>query len=109
MPANFIEVDSLEELDSIFADSQHRPILIFKHSNSCSISDAVFNEITDLEGDVYLVIVQKARAVSDSIATRTAVKHQSPQSIVLRNSKAVFHASHFDITAKELSALLRNN
>jgi bacillithiol system protein YtxJ len=42
------------------------------------------------------------RSISNEIASRFGVVHQSPQMIVLKNGKAVYDASHESIDAKSL-------
>jgi len=101
--ANFIELDTLEKLEALINQSNDKPVVLFKHSTTCPISTNVYHEVAEFEGDVNLVIVQKARAISNEIAAKTGVRHESPQAIVLKNGKAVYHASHYDITADDLS------
>ncbi len=58
---------------------------------------------------VYLVDVLAQRPLSQAIAARLGIRHESPQAIVLRQGKAVWDASHFAITAKEVSTTLAAN
>ncbi len=37
------------------------------------------------------------------MASRTGIKHESPQVIVLRNGRPVYAASHWDITGEEVA------
>ena len=53
----------------------------------------------------YLVDVRAERPLSQDIAARTGVRHESPQVIILRRGAVVWSASHEDITA---GAILRN-
>jgi bacillithiol system protein YtxJ len=62
-----------------------------------------------VDADVRLVEVQSARDVSREIADRTGVRHESPQVIVLRNGKAVWNASHFDVTATAVAAAVQTH
>ncbi len=100
--ANFIELNSIEKLEQLFESSNEKPVVLFKHSVTCPISAGVYHEVAEVEGDVNLVIVQKARDISNQIAGKTGIRHESPQAIVLKNGKAVYHASHYDITAKDV-------
>ena len=103
MTANFIKVESIERLDELFDASYGKPVMFFKHSNSCGISSGVYRLVEDLTADINLVIVQEARAVSNAIETRTGVRHQSPQAIILKDGKVVYHRSHYDIEVAEIS------
>lgn len=102
MMANFIELDSHEKLELLFEQSLEKPVFLFKHSSTCSISSEVFREVAELNAEVNLVVVQTARHISNAIAERTGIRHQSPQAIVIKGGRPVYHASHFDITAEEL-------
>jgi bacillithiol system protein YtxJ len=100
--ANFIELNSIEKLEELFEKSNKTPVVLFKHSVTCPISTGVYTEVSEVESDVNLVIVQKARDISNAIANKTGIRHESPQAIVLKNGKPVYHASHYDITAEDV-------
>jgi bacillithiol system protein YtxJ len=65
--------------------------------------------MSEVANEVSLVVVQRARDVSSEIASRTGVRHESPQAIVLRNGEAVWSASHYDITSDAVEQALRKN
>lgn len=100
---NAIEITSKEELHSLFEKSSDGPVVLFKHSVTCPISLDVYKTIESVEGDVNLIVVQRTRPVSNEIAERTGVRHESPQALVIRNGEVVYHASHYDITAEDIS------
>jgi len=104
--ANFIELNSIEKLEELFEKSNEKAIVLFKHSVTCPISTGVYHEVSEVEADVNLVIVQKSRNISTEIAEKTGIRHESPQAIVLKNGKAVYHASHYDITREDLNEQL---
>ena len=107
MGAQFQRIADTGALESLFSNSNDRPIVIFKHSNSCSISAAAYREMQQLQSEVVLVEVQTARDLSRELAERTGIRHESPQVIVLRNGKAVWNASHFAVSASEVSRILQ--
>ena len=106
MPANFIKVESIGTLDRLFEESFHRPVVLLKHSTTCGISAGVYREVALVNGDVNVVVIQMHRELSNAIATRTGVRHESPQAIVLRHGKPVYHASHYDIEAEHIEESL---
>ncbi len=60
------------------------------------------------EVPVYWVEVKGHRALSQEIASRLGIVHESPQAILLRRGTPVWHASHAAVTAGAMdSALLR--
>ncbi|MDH3494727.1 MAG: bacillithiol system redox-active protein YtxJ [Acidobacteriota bacterium] len=95
--ARFIEVDTSEGLEEVFARSNESPALLFKHSVTCPISLAAYRSVATVDNDVYLVVVQRARDISDEVESRTGIRHESPQALVISNGACVFHASHYNI------------
>ena len=107
MKANFIEINTTEQLDELFEKSNEKPVVLLKHSTSCPISAGVYRDVSNAEADINLIVVQKAREISDVIAEKTGIRHESPQAIILRDGKPVYHASHYDVTAEEIDAKLK--
>ena len=99
MGKRFLKIADRDDLDTLLDDSKLRPVVVFKHSNACPISAAAYREMEKFEGDVSLVVVQTARDVSRELASITGIRHESPQVLVLRDGKAVWNASHFQIKA----------
>ena len=99
MGNKFFEIDDRTTLDSLITDSNQKPVIIFKHSDACSISSRAYREMEKVEADVNILVVQSAREVSRHLANLTGVRHETPQVIVLRDGKAVWNASHFDVQA----------
>jgi bacillithiol system protein YtxJ len=106
MSANFIKVDSLEALDRLFEASFTKPVVLFKHSTTCGISSGVYREVSQVPADVNVVVIQTHRELSNTISSRTGVRHESPQAFVIVDGKAVYHASHYDIEAEHIKARL---
>jgi len=106
MKANFIKITSTEKLDELFEQSNEKPVVLFKHSLTCPISAGVYQEISNADADINLIIVQNASGVSKAVAEKTGIRHESPQAIVLKNGKPVYHASHYDVTAKDVVKML---
>jgi bacillithiol system protein YtxJ len=109
MGDRFTKIADADALEQALARSNDAPVILFKHSTTCPISSAAYEQMSRVESDVSLVVVQRAREVSTEIASRTGIRHESPQAIVLRNGKAVWSASHFDITAKAVEQAVREN
>ena len=111
---NLNELNNIEELDGALAESHSRPILLFKHSLTCSISRHAFDELrsylntADPRISYKLITVQTAREVSDEAASRLKLEHQSPQAILVRNGRELWNASHYDITVSALDQAIRN-
>mgnify|MGYP002651271443 CR=1 FL=1 len=102
MAANFIKIPSIEALSDLFAASKDRPVVIFKHSNSCGISADLFHQVASIDGDVHLVVVQERRDISDKIAELTGIRHASPQAFVISEGNPVYQSSHYGIDPRAI-------
>ena len=106
---HFTQITDREALDEALARSSQEPVILFKHSTTCPISAAAYRQMSEMGGDVSLVVIQHAREVSREVEERTGVRHESPQAIILKDGKAVWTASHFDITAGAVERAVREN
>jgi bacillithiol system protein YtxJ len=88
------------------AASIHERLLLFKHSTTCPISAAAYREVSAFSSGapvpVYMVKVIESRPLSLWLAETLAVRHASPQVILVENGRAVWNTSHYDITASTL-------
>lgn len=109
MNNHFTPVSDSTELEALFTLSHERPVVLFKHSLTCPISSAAYQEMSDFEGDVSLIVVQRARDVSREVETLTGIRHESPQAIVLRNGLAVWNVSHWRITRSAVEEAVRQH
>jgi bacillithiol system protein YtxJ len=109
MGNRFFEIDDRAALDSLLTDSKQKPVIVFKHSNACSISSRAYREMEKVQADVNILVVQLAREVSRELANLTGVRHETPQVIVLRDGKAVWNASHFDVQAGAVAEALESH
>jgi bacillithiol system protein YtxJ len=99
-------ITKVEELEVISDESYTTPVIIFKHSTSCSISAVAKNR---LEGNTpatnekyYYLDLLSYRAISNAIAERFKVHHESPQILLIKNGECVYEESHMDIRFDEL-------
>ena len=109
MANNFNPVSDASTLEELFEPTNAQPVLLFKHSNSCPISARAYRQMQEVKVPVSILVVQEDRALSRDVATRTGVRHETPQALVLRNGRAVWAASHFDISADAVEQAVREN
>lgn len=109
----WIPLTSPGQLDAIDEASTQKPVLIFKHSTRCNISSAALNRLErawtaadEAAHSTYLLDLLAHRALSDAIAARYAVEHESPQVLVIRDGKCTRSAAHFGITYADTLAAL---
>jgi bacillithiol system protein YtxJ len=107
MENHFVKVTDAKALEELTKRSIERPVVIFKHSLTCPISAAAYQQMAKYEGEVDLVEVQRARELSDEIENQLGVTHESPQVLVLRNGQVAWSASHFKITAAAVDEAVR--
>lgn len=109
MGNRFLRIDDQATLDNLVSESKERAVLVFKHSNACPISARAYREMEKLESPVNLLEIQAAPELSREVASFTGVRHESPQVIILRDGKAVWNASHFDVNAPSVIEALELN
>ena len=107
MDNHFVRIEDTESLEQLIERSMEQAVVIFKHSTTCSVSAGAYHEMSQFKGDVALVEVQRARELSSEIANRTGVVHESPQVIVLRNGKAVWTGSHWQVKSDAVAEAVR--
>jgi len=108
---NWIPLQNLGQLNEIMTVSNERPVVIFKHSTRCSVSRMVLKQFEneyDLNDtvDAYFLDLLEHRDISNEIASRFGVHHQSPQLLLIKEGKSVYDVSHSDIDAEELKGKL---
>ena len=101
------QLTDLVQLNEIINESTEKPVAIFKHSTRCHISRTALKQFEnefDLQDKItpYFLDLLENRDISNEIAARFGVTHQSPQIIVIKDGKAVYNASHENIDASQL-------
>jgi bacillithiol system protein YtxJ len=102
----------LEEIDKLSYTSEIKGILLFKHSTRCSISSMALNrlerslKVSDTL-PIYLLNLLDHRSVSQHIAERYHIEHQSPQVLLIKNGTCIYCASHSDINAIDIQEVIR--
>lgn len=107
---NWTKIESIEQLGEIKEESKNHPILLFKHSTTCSISAMALNRMERNydqakvgELKPYYLDLLKHRDISRKIAEDFDVEHESPQAILVKDGNAIYDASHYDISFAEIA------
>lgn len=102
---NWKELGTIGQLDRIDDQSRERPVLVFKHSTSCPISQGALNRLEkdwtaadDAGRMAYYLDLWAHRDISDAVEARYGIQHESPQVLVIRKGRCSYHASHRNIT-----------
>lgn len=101
------------EVDAAISASEDKYQLLFKHSTTCPISSMAKHRlesnwnIDDVE--CHYLDLLAYRPVSNYIADRLAVHHESPQIILIKNEEVLLDASHLDISAEEVAEVIAHS
>ena len=103
-------ISDAEDFQSIVKKSVQKPQLIYKHSPSCSVSfltkrdlDSNAQQLSE-KADMYLINVIQERALSNAIAQELAIRHESPQAILLKDGKVAWEGSHWQVNEEAISS-----
>ena len=100
---DWVQLESEDAVEEVFAASGGRIQLILKHSQSCAVSFFAKQNLDSVpleqwpEMDRSMVEVVRFRPISQYIAQKTSVRHESPQVLVIANGEVIFHASHSEV------------
>ncbi len=115
MPTPWLPLTDATQLDAIAQESHQRPVLIFKHSTTCSISAAAKSKLerqwdsTGLPADlpVYYLDLLRYRPVSAAVAQQFGVPHESPQLLLIQDGTCRYDASHMGIRLADVKEVMK--
>lgn len=103
---SWIILDREEQLEEVDRRSFSKPQLIFKHSTRCSISTVIKNRlykgVLPENIDFYYLDLIANRGISNAIAEKYNIEHESPQVLLIKESKCIFNESHSAIYMDEI-------
>lgn len=105
------DLTSVADLEALLEPSPEVRVL-YKHSTQCGMCDGAIEEVRAFEAQqpaaatVYYIDLWEHRDVSNAVASKLAVRHESPQAIVLKDGKAVAVLNHRAITRAALAKSL---
>jgi bacillithiol system protein YtxJ len=103
---NWSTLENENDLKQLNERSFEKPQIIFKHSTRCSISDMAKGRIDRAETsdlvDFYYLDLLRFRKLSDTIAEKYAVHHQSPQALIIQKGECIYESTHWEIDPKDL-------
>jgi len=110
------DLQQMSDLAIIDGISSNKPVMIYKHSTRCGVSLTVKrnlekswnSELEQLLEPWYLDLLNH-RDISNEIAKRYGIGHESPQILVIRNGKCIFDASHGEVEMDEVQKLLEKS
>lgn len=106
---NWIPLQEESQLNTIIADSNTTPQVIFKHSTRCATSSMVKTRLDKNQApdgiNFYFLDLIKYRNISNKIAENFGIHHESPQVLVISDGKCIYNESHYGITFGELEEI----
>lgn len=105
-------LEDTNKIDELIVLSHLKPVVIFKHSTRCGISRMVLNgfeqgyNLGEESIELYFLDLLKYRNVSNEVAQRFGVVHQSPQLIIVKAGEVVHHNSHGEIDVKIINKFI---
>jgi bacillithiol system protein YtxJ len=106
---NWNKLTSEAQIDQVIAASEEKPVLLFKHSTRCSISSMSLDRLlrnwkeedSERITPYYLDLIA-FRSVSNLVAERFGIPHESPQVLLIQKGKVTYHESHYGISYAEI-------
>ncbi len=112
MHPELVPLQQIEELDGLIHAAGGQPVVVFKHSYTCGVSAEALDELVEhlsrkRAGVRYAIVtVQTHRALSNAVAQRFGIRHETPQVLLIRDGRVVWSATHFRVTAEAVDAAL---
>jgi bacillithiol system protein YtxJ len=106
----FLSLEGEGQLEEI--SSAKSPQIIFKHNTTCPISKGVLrslreeNDTLPADTPFYILDLLTYRNISDAIAEKFNVRHESPQLLIIQNGKCKYHESLYNITPDETASAI---
>jgi len=104
---NWITLNDESQLEQIKEESKQQPVVIFKHSTTCSISSMAKNRLereTPAPNTLFYYLDLKAhRAISNKVAEDFHVHHESPQVLLIKNGECTYEESHNGISMADIA------
>jgi len=103
----WVELSNIHQLKELDRESETKPVLIFKHSTRCPISATALDRLErSYDGQAsfqpYFLDLIAHRDISNAIADHYKIKHESPQTLLIKDGKVIFHSSHMAINYHEI-------
>lgn len=101
------ELNTTTQLQTIIEASHRQAVAVYKHSTRCSVSFMAKKTIEynwDYDTvDIWLLDLIKYRPLSNEIEQLFSVRHESPQLLLIKDGKVVYHGSHNNIDLHQIN------
>jgi bacillithiol system protein YtxJ len=113
MSTPWLPLTQPEQLTELAQASHEQPVLIFKHSTTCSISAAAKGKIerqwadSGLDLPIYYLDLLRFRPLSAQIAQQFGIQHESPQLLLIQDGECRYDASHMGIRLSDVKTMVK--
>ena len=114
MSTPWLPLTQPDEITQLAQASHEQPVLIFKHSTTCSISVAAKSKIerqwadSGLDLPIYYLDLLRFRPLSAQVAEQFGVRHESPQLLLIQAGECTYDASHMNIRLADVKQAVNN-
>ena len=113
MSTPWLPLTQSEQLTDLARASHEQPVIIFKHSTTCSISAAAKSKIERQWADsglanvpIYYLDLLRFRPLSTQVAEQFGIRHESPQLLLIKDGECHYDASHMGIRLTEVKSAI---
>jgi bacillithiol system protein YtxJ len=106
---NWHPLTTAAQIDEVIEESKNAPVVIFKHSTSCSISATAKSRLERQWAGagldhvkLYYLDLLRYRPVSNEVSEVLHVRHESPQLLLVQDGVCTYDASHMGISVDAL-------
>lgn len=99
-------LEKMDQLEALIAASTNRPQVIFKYSSTCSLSEMMRRKLESAvpaDADFHFLDLLRYRSISNAVAERFHVRHESPQVLLIVNGDCVYEEDHLRISMEEIA------
>jgi bacillithiol system protein YtxJ len=102
------KIETIEQFEQLL--TREPRVFFLKHSLTCPISAHAYREMDQFLREHprekgYFLAVQESRELSNYIARKFGIQHESPQAFLFNNQRPVWYDSHYQITADTLAKI----
>lgn len=102
--------ETLEEVIELSKNPDVDGVFVFKHSTRCSVSYMAWKGLKSMwnfdPAPFYYLDLIKFRALSNEVAEKFNVKHESPQLLWIKNGECANNTSHFNVNVDTIQKWL---
>ncbi len=107
-----IDEKQLAELDQQSYDIEKKGVLLFKHSTICATSSMALNRLErnwNIPSEIlpaYFLDLLNHKNISSEIAAKYAIRHESPQVLIIKNGECIYTNSHSGISFDDIQKIV---